>query len=104
VAGYPGNKGIIPRSCEEIFRRIDERVANPANSIQHQVTLSMIEIYNECIQDLFVKAPDRPKGGLDVKEHPKLGVTVFGMQTVPVSSYKEIEQWIDIGTKNRTIG
>jgi hypothetical protein len=64
----------------------------------------MIEIYNEVIQDLLVKTSERPKGGLDVKEHPKLGVTVFGMSTVPVSSYKEIEKWIDVGTSNRTVG
>ncbi len=41
---------------------------------------------------------------MDVKEHPKLGVTVFGMSTVPVASYKEIEKWIDVGTSNRTVG
>ncbi len=49
IVGYGSNTGIIPRSCEEIFRRIDEREGNPENNIQHTVTLSMIEIYNEVI-------------------------------------------------------
>jgi hypothetical protein len=49
IVGYGNNKGIIPRACEEIFRRIDERNSNPENNIQHTVTLSMIEIYNECV-------------------------------------------------------
>ena len=47
IVGYGKNEGIIPRVCEEIFRRIDERVKDPQNSIQHEITLSMIEIYNE---------------------------------------------------------
>ena len=49
VAGYPGNEGIVPRACAEIFRRINEREAQPDNSTKHEVTLSMIEIYNEKI-------------------------------------------------------
>lgn len=50
----------------------------------------MIEIYNECVQDLLVKPGNRPKGGLNVREHPKFGVYVEGINKVPVSSYKEI--------------
>lgn len=42
--GYPPNKGIVPMVCEEIFERI-----NSANDplIQHDVKVSMLEIYNE---------------------------------------------------------
>jgi len=49
IVGYGNNKGIIPRACEEIFNRIHQKEADPQNSIQHEVTLSMIEIYNECV-------------------------------------------------------
>lgn len=49
VVGYGNNKGIVPLACEEIFRRIEERIKNPENNIQHQVTLGMVEIYNEAI-------------------------------------------------------
>jgi hypothetical protein len=31
--GYGNNKGIVPLACEEIFRRIEERVKNPENNI-----------------------------------------------------------------------
>ncbi len=34
-----------------------------------QVTYSMIEIYNEKVQDLLIDASLRPKGGLKVREH-----------------------------------
>ena len=104
IVGYGSNKGIIPRACEEIFRRINERVADPQNNCQHEVTLSMIEIYNECVQDLLIKPSLRPKGGLNVREHPKFGVYVEGISKVPVQSYGEIQSQIDVGTNNRTIG
>jgi len=51
----------------------------------------MIEIYNECVQDLLIKPAARPKGGLNVREHPKFGVYVENMSKVPVSSYEEIQ-------------
>lgn len=64
----------------------------------------MIEIYNECVQDLLIKPAARPKGGLNVREHPKYGVYVENMSKVPVNSYSEISAQIDVGTNNRTIG
>ena len=47
IVGYPGNLGIIPRSCEEIFKRVNKREAAPDNNVKHEIMLSMIEIYNE---------------------------------------------------------
>ena len=64
----------------------------------------MIEIYNECIHDLLIKPSDRPKGGLNVREHPKFGIFVEGMSKIPVQSYDEIQKQIDTGTSNRTVG
>jgi len=57
IVGYGTNKGIIPLVCEEIFNRINsaKKQESGGKSVQFDVTLSMIEIYNECIQDLFVK-------------------------------------------------
>lgn len=55
IVGYGENKGIIPRACEEIFARIRAREEDPKNKIQHEVKLSMVQIYNERVQDLLVK-------------------------------------------------
>mmetsp|Transcript_31758 Transcript_31758/g.48713 ORF Transcript_31758/g.48713 Transcript_31758/m.48713 type:complete len:524 (-) Transcript_31758:1087-2658(-) len=41
---------------------------------------------------------------MKIRQHPKIGVYVEGVKKVPVSSYEEIENQIDNGTKNRTIG
>ena len=50
----------------------------------------MIEIYNEKVQDLLVKANTRPKEGLNVREHPTKGGYVEEAKFVPVTSYLEI--------------
>ena len=104
VVGYGENKGIVPRACEEIFRRIDEFRRDTTKRIECQVTVSMIEIYNEQVQDLFTKAVNRPKGGLRIREDPKKGVYVESVQNSPVDSYEAIDRKLQEGNENRTIG
>jgi hypothetical protein len=47
MTGYGENKGILPRACAEIFRRIDESKQDTSIKVEHTVELSMLEIYNE---------------------------------------------------------
>jgi hypothetical protein len=58
MVGYGPNKGIVPISCEEIFNRIQR---NNNSNIIYEVEVSMLEIYNEKIQDLLISPSDRPK-------------------------------------------
>ena len=44
MIGYGANKGIVPMACEEIFQRIS---ANKDKDKSYEVTVSMVEIYNE---------------------------------------------------------
>eukprot|EP00927_Polykrikos_kofoidii_P017677 TRINITY_DN18073_c0_g2_i1.p1 TRINITY_DN18073_c0_g2~~TRINITY_DN18073_c0_g2_i1.p1 ORF type:complete len:968 (-),score=186.16 TRINITY_DN18073_c0_g2_i1:178-3081(-) len=101
MVGYGPNKGIIPVACEEIFDRIG-RSEDPTMS--YEVVLSMFEIYNETVQDLFVAWEERPKNGLQVRESKALGVYVEGAQKRAVDSYAEIEQLIEEAIENRTVG
>ena len=56
----------------------------------------MLEIYNEQVRDLLQK--ENPKGGLPVRQNPKLGLFyVQGLKYVPVGSYAEIEKRIEQG-------
>lgn len=64
--GYGANKGIVPIACNEIFSRID-KLKNKDNSFE--VSFSIVEIYNEKVQDLIVLPNNRPSGGLKVREH-----------------------------------
>jgi pSer/pThr/pTyr-binding forkhead associated (FHA) protein len=101
MVGYGANKGIVPIACEEIFNRIS---ADNNPNVKYDVKVSMLEIYNEQVQDLLTPPAKRVKGGLKIRENPKTGVYVEGIVTTPVSSYDEINNVFESGTKNRTVG
>ena len=101
MVGYGANKGIVPISCEEIFKRISE---NKDEQIHYEVEVSMLEIYNEKVQDLLVPINKRPPTGLKIRESKALGVFVADLTKYPVSSYEEISNKMDEGYQNRTIG
>jgi hypothetical protein len=101
--GYGVDKGIVPRACEEIFARIKKKLEEPDCNVEFSVTVCMLEIYNEHVQDLFMNPNNRPKGGLKVRESPAAGVFVEDLSKVAVRSYEEIQKQYDIGNNNRTI-
>ena len=101
IVGYGANKGIIPIACEEIFTRIK---LPQAKKIDFQVEVSMLEIYNEQVQDLLTPPSEREKGGLKVRENPKTGVYVEGLNKKVVNSYAEISAVLDKGNEHRTVG
>ena len=102
MVGYGTNKGIVPIACDEIFKKIEEiKSGAEAEKYQFQVTIQMLEIYNEQVRDLFSKT--NPSGGLKVRMNPKTGVEVVGLTEWPVGSYKEIDERIETATKNRTV-
>ncbi|PFH33838.1 putative Chromosome-associated kinesin KLP1 [Besnoitia besnoiti] len=101
MVGYGDNKGIIPIACEEIFKRIAQNT-DPTKSFE--VSCSMLEVYNEHVQDLLVKPNMRPKAGLEIRESKVLGIYVEGLSKRAVNSYAGITKVIDEGTANRSIG
>ena len=101
MVGYGANKGIIPISCDEIFKRIEE---NKQPDKFYEVQVSMLEIYNEKVQDLLIRPDKRPQGGLKIRESKVLGIFVEGLTKYPVTSYEEISKKMDEGYNNRTIG
>jgi kinesin family member 13 len=64
----------------------------------------MVEIYNEKTQDLLVDPATRPQGGLKIREHKQLGVYVQDLTKHPVDSYEAIEDKMEEGQRNRSIG
>lgn len=98
MVGYGPNKGIVPITCDELFKMIEASTTET----KYEVTFSMLEIYNEQVRDLLTK--DNPKGGLQVRQNPKIGAFyVQGLKFVAVGSYKEIEARTEEGTANRTV-
>ena len=57
MVGYGANKGIVPIACDEIFKRI---AANQTDNVKFEVQFSMLEIYNEKVQDLLIDPKNKP--------------------------------------------
>jgi hypothetical protein len=98
MVGTGGDKGIVPLAMEEMFSRIR---SNENENVKYLVEVSMIEIYNETIQDLI--DPQKKKGGLRVRDHPLTGPYVEGLSKHLAKDYSEIELLMERGTKNRTV-
>ncbi len=97
MLGYGPNLGIVPITCEELFKRIN---TNTDSTREFQITFSMLEIYNERVRDLLV--PATVPGGLKLREHAKAGFFVYGLSQVPVRDYAEVQRRIEQGTLTRT--
>mgnify|MGYP000903145003 FL=1 len=101
MIGVEGNKGIVPISCDEIFKRIN---SNTDKNISYEVSISMIEIYNEKIQDLFApQNQQRNPMGYKVRENKTIGFYVEGKRNYPVTSYEDLERRMEEGYTHRTI-
>lgn len=90
----------MPISCEEIFTRIAN---NDDSTKEYEVMISMMEIYNEKVQDLLIPIPKRPKEGHKIREHKTLGIYVEGMSKHFVDTYDSIEKKMEEGGRNRSI-
>eukprot|EP00794_Sanderia_malayensis_P003504 gene3504-4004_t len=102
MVGYGQNKGIVPITCERLFQGIDKKIEEKSDK-EYQVKVSMLEIYNEQVRDLLNPASLKIKGGMKVRQHPKLGFYVEQLVARPVGSYKDIDAHIEAGTKSRTV-
>jgi hypothetical protein len=100
MVGYGKNVGIIPIACETLFEQISEQ---SQDHVEFSVQASMLEIYNEQVQDLLVHPSNRVQGGLKVREDPKKGVFVENLTSQPCDSFAEIAQVLETGNKHRTV-
>ena len=84
-------KGIVPRAARAIFMKRDEN-ADPL--VEQRIEAHMVEIYNEKIRCLL--HPEKnPDSGLDLKENPDLGPTLYiGNQIYPSTTMDSIETMI----------
>ena len=90
-------KGIIPRAFHHIIN-----IINTASSDRkYLVRCSYVEIYNEDVHDLLGKDV---KSKLELKETPEKTVFVKDATINVVKSVKDMEHYMNIGTKNKAIG
>ncbi|CAL8309783.1 unnamed protein product [Lota lota] len=99
MMGFGDEAGVIPRFCQELFSRLAS-VQNDKASCH--LEMSYFEVYNEKIHDLLVVRDDQnPKMPLRVREHPVHGPYVAELSMHVVSSFSDIQAWLDMGNKQR---
>ena len=87
------SKGIVPRIADGIF----DRISGSSSHIEYTVSLSVMEIYLENINDLLVPENTR----LSIHEDRTHGVYVKGLSHGSASSAHDLYRLIQLGTKNR---
>lgn len=98
MMGTPEEPGLIPRTCTDLFERID---SSTYPNLSHHVRVSYWEIYNEHIRDLLIE-PSEASRYLQVKEHPIDGPFVKDLKEVTVKSLDEIMHYMRMGDSHRT--
>lgn len=89
------NRGIIPRTFEQIFQTIEQ-----SNNKQYLVFSSYLEIYQEEIRDLL---DAKLKGKCELREDKDVGVYVNNLNKYICKNVQEILKVMQEGNKNRTI-
>jgi kinesin family protein 1 len=98
MMGYGPEAGVIPKICQDMFKRIG--TLQEDKNHRCTVEVSYLEIYNERVRDLLNPST---KGNLKVREHPSTGPYVEDLAKLVVSSFNEIENLMDEGNKARTV-
>ncbi|PON61489.1 Kinesin-like protein [Parasponia andersonii] len=114
MMGKPGQteqKGLIPRSLEQIFQT---RQSLLAQGWKYEMQVSMLEIYNETIRDLLSTNRSsvdilRTENGVGSKQytikHDASGNThVSDLTIVDVRSAKEVSYLLDRAAQSRSVG
>jgi len=102
MMGTPAQPGLIPRTCEDLFQRIESSMSP---HISYTVRVSYFEVYNEHVRDLL--APVRQSSSdhpyyLKIRESPTEGPYVKDLTDVPVKNYAELLRWMRLGDSSRT--
>jgi centromeric protein E len=102
--------GIIPLSVREIFRsahqRGEEDIAGNQGSVengkvrrQYSISVSYLEIYNECVNDLIEPA----NKNLEVRESISNGIYINRLAEKKVGSFEEVMNYMQQGDEFRNI-
>lgn len=101
MMGNEEKPGIIPRTCEDLFQRIE---SNTSTHVSYTVRVSYFEVYNEHVRDLLAssrQASTHPNY-LKIREHPIDGPYVKDLTELAVKNYQELLRCMRIGDSSRT--
>ncbi|XP_027467896.2 kinesin-like protein KIF14 isoform X1 [Zalophus californianus] len=100
MMGLSEEPGIIPRFCEDLFAQVAKK---QTQEVSYHLEMSFFEVYNEKIHDLLVCKGEngQRKQPLRIREHPVSGPYVEALSMNVVSSYSDIQSWLELGNKQR---
>jgi hypothetical protein len=98
MMGTAEQPGLIPRTCEDLFQRIE---SNQSANISYNVRVSYFEVYNEHVRDLFQPRTDPPHY-LKIRESPTEGPYVKDLTEIQVKNYSDILRYMRMGDSSRT--
>ncbi|XP_047442562.1 kinesin-like protein KIF14 [Mugil cephalus] len=100
MMGFEEEAGVIPRFCQDLFSRL---ASMENEEVKCHIEMSYFEVYNEKIHDLLVARdePNQRRMPLRVREHPVHGPYVAELSANVVSSYNDIQGWLELGNKQR---
>lgn len=103
MMGTQDKPGLIPRTCEDLFERI-QAAQNENSNVAYNVRVSYFEVYNEHVRDLLVPYnPNNPPNYLKIRESPSEGPYVKDLTEVPVRNINEILRYMKNGDASRTV-
>jgi hypothetical protein len=99
MMGSESDPGLIPRTCNDLFERIDKLLES---NVSCTVRLSYFEIYNEQVRDL-VAPPNKKESTarLRVRESPVDGPYVEGLSEYVVKNAAQVLKYLSLGNKAR---
>lgn len=99
MMGTADQPGLIPRTCQDLFERIE---SNQASSVSYSVHVSYFEVYNEHVRDLL--APQcGTQNYLKIRESPTEGPYIRDLTNHFVRSYNDIIGLMKLGDASRTV-
>nr|GMD03568.1 kinesin-like protein KIN-14I [Ipomoea batatas] len=91
-------EGVNYRALGDLFFISEQR----KNMMAYEVSVQMIEIYNEQVRDLL--ATDGLNKKLEIRNNSQKGLNVPDANIVPVSSTPDVINLMNLGQKNRAVG
>ncbi|XP_058076786.1 kinesin-like protein KIN-14F [Magnolia sinica] len=92
------SKGVNYRALSDLFLLSEQR----RDTFCYDVSVQMIEIYNEQVRDLLVT--DGLSKRLEIRNSSQKGLNVPDANLVPVASTSDVIELMNIGQRNRVVG
>ncbi|XP_073292430.1 kinesin-like protein KIN-14I [Primulina huaijiensis] len=90
--------GVNYRALSDLFFISEQR----KDTISYEVSVQMMEIYNEQVRDLL--ATDGINKKLEIRNNSQNGINVPNANLVPVTSTSDVINLMNLGHKNRAVG